>query len=347
MKLAPRLLPLVGVAVAGVLALKMTGGVDGLSSLIGARAQAEEASPAKGPKHASALPAHADAGTDAPIQPPGVLPGLPTQTQANAPAVGPAVCAPSATELARQAGLSPAELQVIQNLGARRGQLDAREQALDTQLQLIAAAEQKLNGRIQALNGLKAEIQALVGQVDTQQQAEIDRLVVVYEKMKPKDAGPLMAALDDKVRIPVAAKMKPAALAAILAQMGTAQAKSLSESLARRFSPTQTLQQALEGKPAPEAAKPPPPPPTQTAAAPPAPAEAKAAPAKRRQAKASPRRAKPVGGVKADDVAPAKVAAKPGAEPAVVAASGATSKPAKTAAATPAVPAKAPAGPPA
>jgi flagellar motility protein MotE (MotC chaperone) len=236
----------VGIAVVGVAALKMAGGVEGLSSLVNARAAAESASaPSKAEK-----PAPATSAAPPPVQPPGALPGLPPQVETTA-ATGPAVCAPTASELAKQAGLSPGELQVIQTLGARRGQLDAREQALDTQLQLIAAAERKVDARIQAMNALKADIEGLVGQVDAHQQAEIDRLVSVYEKMKPKDAGPLMAALDDKVRLPVAAKMKPAALAAILAQMSTTQAKVLSESLAKRFTPAQSLAQALEAKPAP------------------------------------------------------------------------------------------------
>ena len=52
--------------------------------------------------------------------------------------------------------------------------------------------------------------------------------------MKPRDAAAVMATLDDKVRIPVAAKMKDSALAAILSQMPTAEAKKLTESLAQR-----------------------------------------------------------------------------------------------------------------
>ena len=55
-----------------------------------------------------------------------------------------AVCAPTAAELAKEAGLSPAELNVLQNLGARRGELDQREQDLSTQVALnraVALAE--------------------------------------------------------------------------------------------------------------------------------------------------------------------------------------------------------------
>jgi hypothetical protein len=149
---------------------------------------------------------------------------------------------------------------------------------LDTQLQLLAAAETKVDAKMKALNGVKAQIQALLGQADQQQQAEIDRLVTVYEKMKPANAAAVFATLDDKVRIPVAAKMKVSALSQILAQMQPADAKKLTESLAHRYSAAETLSEATQAPPQGPAngATPPPttPPPTKLAAANPPPDDA-------------------------------------------------------------------------
>jgi flagellar motility protein MotE (MotC chaperone) len=160
-----------------------------------------------------------------------------------APTVAPIapVCAPSAADLAKAAGLSPAELQVLQSLQSRRGQIDDREKDLDTEIQLLAAAEAKLDAKLKSMNGLKGDIQALMGQADQKTQAEVDRLVVVYSKMKPQDAAAVMAQLDDKVRLPIAAAMKPAVLSAILGKMGTMEAKDLTEKLAHRFAPVQAL----------------------------------------------------------------------------------------------------------
>jgi flagellar motility protein MotE (MotC chaperone) len=222
MKPMPRLLPLVAVAICGVLAVKALSDLPAVPQLFAAaRARAEEApQPAK---HASPLPPNA----------------------ATAPASVRA-CVQSPAELAKAAGLSPGELQTLQNLGARRGQIDDRERLLDTQLQLLAAAETKVDSKMKALNTVKAEIQALLGQADQQQQAEIDRLVTVYEKMKATDAAAVFATLDDKVRIPVAAKMKVSALAQILSKMPTAEAKKLTESLAHRYSAAQTLSEAAQ-----------------------------------------------------------------------------------------------------
>ena len=247
MKSVPRILPLVGIAVCGVLAVNALAGARDLPGLLsGAQAFAEEAAKpiegkAKG-KAAKGTMAKVPAGAAKPADAEPALTGAAADAVATlpAPSIAPrAVCAPTAAELAKQAGLSPAELQVLQNLGARRGQLDARESDQSTQLALIAAAEAKLDAKIKALNGLKGEVQGLLTQSNAKQAGEIDRLVKVFEGMKAKDAAPRLSALDDNVRIPIAAKMKERALSAIMAQMAPADAKKLTESLARRYSDAQ------------------------------------------------------------------------------------------------------------
>ena len=231
----PRLLPLIAVALGGVVSIKAVSSIEGVpQALAGARAWAEEA-----PK-ALIKPAVKPADAAEPAK------AAETVTSAAAAAPKPvAACAPTTAQLARDAGLSPAELQVLQSLGTRRGQLDEREAELDTQLQLLAAAEAKLDAKLKALNGLKGEIQTLVGMVDQKEQAEIARLVTVYSKMKPREAAAIMVQLNDKVRIPVAASMKEAGLALILAQMPAAEAKKLTESLAERYDKAQTQAQAM------------------------------------------------------------------------------------------------------
>lgn len=229
MKNVPRILPLVGVAAAGVLAVNALAGARGLPDLVsGAKAFAEEAArPTKGAK--GKVEADGEGAPNATVAAVDAAARLPP------PAKPVAVCAPTAAELAKEAGLSPAELQVLQSLGARRGQLDQREQGLDTQLALMAAAEAKLDAKVKALNGLKADIQGLMGQANTKEQAEVDRMVKVFEAMKAKDAAPRMTVLADSVRLPIAAKMKERVLSAILAQMSPPEAKRLTEALANRF----------------------------------------------------------------------------------------------------------------
>jgi len=254
----PRLLPLVAVAAAGVLAINA---VENGPGIVGAAR-----SFAEGVAHKSAAPA--------PIAATAIAPDASLAAPAAAAAAKPApACAESAEQIAKEAGLSPAELQVIQSLGARRGEIDAREQGLSTELALVQAAEAKVDARIAAMNALKGDMQTLVGQLDDKQQAEVDRLVKVFEAMinnKPVDAADRFVLLNDEVRLPIAAKMKERALSAMLAKMSPPEAKRLTESLAARYvAQAAAARQAISPPPAQAAA--PPPAPAQTAqAAPPA-----------------------------------------------------------------------------
>ncbi|RZJ18116.1 MAG: hypothetical protein EON91_06730 [Brevundimonas sp.] len=202
----PRILPLIAVAIGGVVAARAVGIAPDLFQ--GARAWAEEA---------------VDPNAE------------PAATTAAASKPAPAVCALSPDQLAQQAGISPAELRLIQSLSARRTELDARDADFATMLPLMAAAEQKLDGKVQQLTTLKAELQGLLGQVDEREKAEIDRLVAVYSAMRPKEAAAVFNTLNDSVRLPVADAMRPRSLAAIMAQMPPAAARELTEKLARRF----------------------------------------------------------------------------------------------------------------
>lgn len=322
MRNIPRILPLVGIAAAGVLAVNAMAGAQSLPELFsGAKAFAEEAAkPLKGKAAKEAKEAEAKAAADAKATE-GAATGSALEASALSPAIRPppAVCAPTAAELAKEAGLSPAELQILQSLGSRRGQLDQREQDLDVQLALMAAAEAKLDAKVKLLTGLKGDVQSLLSQANGKEQAEVDRLVKVFEGMKAKDAAPRMVLLDDSVRLPIAGKMKERSLSAIIAAMPPVEAKRLTESLSRRFADARKMAAAADSAAANAAAT----------AAPPKQAsiDPTAAPAPVAKA-AAPR--KP---------APKKVAArKPAPRQAPVKQAAATPAPATSAAAQPAVP---------
>jgi flagellar motility protein MotE (MotC chaperone) len=270
----PRLLPLVAIAAGGVLVINM---IENGPGIIGAARSFAEGvnNHAPATNAASAVAAAVDANASALPDP-------------NAPPAKPApICAESPEQIAKDAGLTPAELQVIQSLQSRRGDLDAREQGLSTELALIQAAEAKVDAKIATMNALKGDMQTMLGQLDQKQQDEVNRLVKVYEAMKPKDAAARFTLLSDAVRLPIAAAMKEKSLSAILANMSPPDAKVLTELLAARFlAQANAVRQAVNtptAQPSPGAAPPAaaPPAPQQTAqAAPPAtPAPAAPAPA--------------------------------------------------------------------
>jgi flagellar motility protein MotE (MotC chaperone) len=258
-----RFLALLLIAVAGVLTMRALAGIQALPEAIaGAQAWAEGVAPGAKTAKAKSDAVAALLGKVAATPPP---PVSPQAAIVPPPAPAAPVCAPTPAELARQAGMSPAELQVLQSLGARRGQLDDREKSMDTQIALLAAAEGKVDAKLKQLAGLKGDIQDLLGQADAQKQAEVDRLVKVYEGMKPKDAAARLALLDDSVRLPIAAKMKERSLSAVLSQMSPADAKVITEKLADRLASADQARQAIAASapaPAPVAAASPAPAPT-------------------------------------------------------------------------------------
>ncbi len=324
-----RILPLVGVALGGVIAIKAASGVTHFQDLVsGAKAFAEGVVPQK----------TQDAGKpvdpNAPPLPPGLspssapAPGSPAaialaSNQSHAPT--PLACGPDAAALAKDAGLSPAELQILQSLEARRGQLDQREQDMDVQMQLLTAAESKLDAKLKAMAAMKGDIQGLLDEADQKKAAQLDDLVKVYSNMKPRDAAVRLAMLDDPVRTAIAAKMKDRALAAIMGQMAPADAKALTEKLAHRYE-SQALQDAkaaVAGAPAAGQAPAQPvqsaqntatPPPAAQAGGQPAPSAAPAKPAK--VAKAKPRKKAKTKALAANTPAKADAAAGAASPPA-------------------------------
>ena len=256
----PRFLPLVAVAVAGVFALKAITSLEVMPDVFKA-ATAFAADAQKSDKKAdkpAAKKAAARASSkgevdkaDDPTQSYGVDPALMAADAAShgkdAATTAPMtpICATSVDDLAKQAGISPNELNILQSLGQRRAQLDQREQQLNSRAQLIETADSKLDARITQLADLKTQIQGLLDQATKVQDDDTTRLVAVYAAMKPKDAAAAMTIMSDDVRLPIASKMKDRALAAILGAMSADAAKDLTEKLAKRMQRADGLQQQL------------------------------------------------------------------------------------------------------
>ncbi|EGF91190.1 hypothetical protein ABI_26050 [Asticcacaulis biprosthecium C19] len=248
----PRLLPIVFVAVGGVLALKALTSLEVMPDIFSqATAFAADAVKKDEPKKPAKGEAKSEASKgDDPTESYSIASSLLTAEQAgsDAAAAVPAapVCATSVNQLAAEAGMSPNELQILSSLGQRRKQLDEREAALNAREQLINTADAKLDNRIGQLTDLKGQIQGLLDQATKVADDDANRLVAVYSAMKPKDAAAVFATMDDDVRLPIAAKMKDRALAAILGAMPPLAARELTEKLSRRMSQAGGLQQKLD-----------------------------------------------------------------------------------------------------
>lgn len=202
-----RLLPAAMVTLAAVLGLKAVAMAEAVAEGVSAGAE----------NHEPATTEHAEVGASAPAQP-----------AANQ-------CAPPT--LAEMAGLSAAEVQVLQALQARRQSLDLRAEQYSTQDELMVAAEQRLNERLTELRTLESHVNDLLGQLDEAQEQRLASLVDVYQRMRAKDAATVFDGLDDEVLVQVASRMRQANLAEVMGRMDPARARALTQMLADRARP--------------------------------------------------------------------------------------------------------------
>jgi flagellar motility protein MotE (MotC chaperone) len=144
-------------------------------------------------------------------------------------------CAPPT--LAEMAGLSQTEVQVLQALSARREALDHRATEMDTQDELVAAAERRLDQRLAELRQLEGTVNELLGHLDEAQEQRVSALVDVYQRMRAKDAATVFDGLDDDVLLQVASRMRQANLAEVMGRMSPDRARRLTEMLADRARP--------------------------------------------------------------------------------------------------------------
>lgn len=142
-----------------------------------------------------------------------------------------------APTLADMAGLSQSEVQVLQALGTRRAELDARGVAMETQDGLMLAAEQRLSERLAELRTLETRVNDLLGQLDQAQEQRLRELVGVYERMRARDAAAVFDGLEDDVLVQVASRMRQANLAEVMGRMDPARARALTQMLADRARP--------------------------------------------------------------------------------------------------------------
>ncbi len=180
----------------------------------------------------------AQAKAEAPAAP--VIPPSLATPSASAPAPAPAAAAdapkPAGNEATTAADedVSPAEMEVLKQLSARRDELDKRAKELDTHEAFLKVAEQRVDQKIKEMETLRTQLQAMVNQVSETQAAQLDNLVKVYETMKPEDAAKIFETLDMPILLRVVQRMKPKSTAPILAKMAPEKAKDVTVALTKQ-----------------------------------------------------------------------------------------------------------------
>ncbi|RUT33121.1 hypothetical protein EMQ25_08340 [Arsenicitalea aurantiaca] len=165
-----------------------------------------------------ALPAMLDCGD--------VGPGLAVEHMAG--------CGPDGQQIdpQRLSSGSDNERALLERLGERRGDIEAREAELAMRASLVEAAERRLEERAAALEALETRINDMVADRDAEEEGTFLALVGMYEQMKPRDAAGIFNTLDGQVLLRVARAMNPRKMAPIMAGMNPQRAQELTVMLA-------------------------------------------------------------------------------------------------------------------
>lgn len=135
---------------------------------------------------------------------------------------------------------SASRISLERSLAERRRDLDTRERELDTREQLLVVAEQRVDDRITQLEGLRDEVQGLLGQLDDRRQSQLGEIVATYMQFEPDAAAGIFTAMRDSdpdTLLMVAEdyqRQNPRRFAAVLAEMQALHAAELTTALRAR-----------------------------------------------------------------------------------------------------------------
>lgn len=130
--------------------------------------------------------------------------------------------------------MSRSEIDLLQDLSARREALDTREGDIAMREGLLAATEKRIDEKIATLQGLETRIDGLLKIHQQRENEELDSIVKVYSSMKAKAAAGIFQSLEMPTQIDLAVRMKEAKMAPILAAMSPEAARQLTMELANR-----------------------------------------------------------------------------------------------------------------
>jgi len=141
---------------------------------------------------------------------------------------------------------SPSERAILERLGERRQELDARARELEIRENLLKSAEKRLDGRVDEIKGLESQLGGTVQQKKQADAARLKGLVTMYENMKAKDAAKIFDRLEMRVLIDVVSLINPRRMSDIMAQMQPEMAEKLTVELANRASGTESAPPPVE-----------------------------------------------------------------------------------------------------
>lgn len=130
--------------------------------------------------------------------------------------------------------MNQSEIDLLQKLSQRRGELENWGIELTLREQLLKAAELRIESKLGELKSVQDKIKTSLKQYDDEQEAKLKSLVKIYETMKPKDSARIFEKLEMPVLLDVIERMKEAKIAPVIAAMDSEKAKKVTTEMAQR-----------------------------------------------------------------------------------------------------------------
>jgi len=126
-----------------------------------------------------------------------------------------------------------AERLLLENLRARRLELDRQAEELAQRELLLGAAERRMAERVNELRSLQSGLEGEVRVRDEREEARLRQLVRVYEAMRPRDAAAILDDLEMPILLQVIERMREAKASPVLAAMRPERARAATAELSR------------------------------------------------------------------------------------------------------------------
>lgn len=153
---------------------------------------------------------------------------------ATATATAPDPAAPALSRPLPACAPDPGTDALLEAIRARETQLEARAAELAETEQVIRVARAKLDEQIAALGDAERRLAETLALADKAAEADLARLVAVYEAMNPKAAAQIFASMDVGFAAGFLARMKAEIAGAILAGLPAERAYAISATMAGR-----------------------------------------------------------------------------------------------------------------
>ncbi|MCA6124085.1 flagellar protein FlbB [Bradyrhizobium sp. WSM 1704] len=138
--------------------------------------------------------------------------------------------------LDQPAPVPASERAILERLQARRQELEQRAREVEIRESLLKAAEKRIEAKVEEAKANDAKASADAAAKAEADAARFKGIVTMYENMKPKDAAKVFDRLEMNVLYQIASQIQPRKMSDILGLMQPEAAERLTVELARRAS---------------------------------------------------------------------------------------------------------------